>query len=328
MLRTRTLPLIAAICITVLLAIPSRGIAAGPDGLVPGGNEQPITQPDVSNIGIDQNLGAQLPLDLVFRDESERPITLREAMNGKVTILVPVYFRCPDLCTRVLNGLVDGLRALPQDYSVGDKFNVITISMDPKEHADLGSAKKKAYVGEYGRPNAENGWRFLTGKKEPVGELLKTVGYHYEYDKAFKEYKHPSGIIILTPEGKISRYFFGIGYDDPVIPETGTALPKPTWNALKMSLVEAGGGKIGSLAERLMLACSRFDHLKQGYALSIMIVVKIGGLITLFLVGGWVALSLRRERRSVAVAPVATVAGNETQNGPTNGLNGQPGVPA
>ncbi|MCE9564663.1 MAG: SCO family protein [Planctomycetes bacterium] len=321
-LRTWTLPLVAVLGLMVLLTVPTRAIATGPDGVVPGSNEQPVAQPDVDNIKIDQNLGAQVNLDLVFRDESERPITLREAMNGKVTILVPVYFRCPDLCTRVLNGLVDGLRELPQDFTAGGKFNVVTISMDPKEHADLGSSKKKAYLGEYGRPNTEDGWRFITGKKEPVGELLKSVGYHYEYDKAFKEYKHPSGIIILTPEGKISRYFLGIGYDDVVVPEAGMPLPKPTWNALKLSLVEASGGKIGSLADRLTLACSRFDHLKQGYALNIMRVVKLGGVITMLMVGGFVAISLLRERRKPVVA-----SGSETGNGP-NSINGQPGVPA
>src|SRR5262249_4748202 len=146
--------------------------------------------------------------------ESERPITLREAMQGKVTILVPVYYRCPMLCTKVLNGLLDGLRAMPQNFTVGDKFNVVTVSMDPKEHADLGSAKKAAYLAEYGREGADAGWRFLTGKKESVAELLDAVGYRYEFDKAFKEYNHPSGIVILTPEGKVSRYFLGIGYDD------------------------------------------------------------------------------------------------------------------
>jgi protein SCO1/2 len=322
---TRTLHLLAATGVAALLALPAPAAGQGSGVVVPAGEQQPVNQPNVENITIDQNLGAQVNLDLVFRDESERPVTLREAMNGKVTILVPVYFRCPDLCTRVLNGLVDGLRELPQDYSVGGKFNVVTISMDPKEHADLGSQKKKAYLAEYGRPNAEDGWRFITGKKEPVGELLKSVGYHYEYDKAFKEYKHPSGIVILTPEGKISRYFMGIGYDDAVAPEPGSpALPKPTWNALRLSLVEASGGKIGSLADRLTLACSRFDHLKQGYALSIMVVVKLGGVLTLLFVGGYVALALRRERRT---RPAAVAAGNETQNGP-NSLNGQPGVPA
>ncbi|VTT96952.1 Uncharacterized protein SCO1/SenC/PrrC OS=Chloracidobacterium thermophilum (strain B) GN=Cabther_B0235 PE=4 SV=1 [Gemmataceae bacterium] len=315
----RTSPLVCVACLAALLAVPSRGAASGPPVLAPGGNEQPITQADISNIGIDQNLGAQVNLDLVFRDESERPVTLREAMNGKVTILVPVYYRCPDLCSRVLNGLTVGLRALALGgFRVGDQFTVVTVSMDPKEHADLGSAKKKAYLGEYGFPTDESGWRFLTGKKEPVGELLTSVGFRYEFDKAFKEYKHPSGIMILTPEGKISRYFLGIGYDDVVRPEDGKPLPPPTWGALRLSLVEASGGKIGTLADRLTLACSRFDHLKQGYALSIMIVVKVCGVVTLLVMGGWVALALRRDRRKPAAG---AAAGTETQTGQT-------GVPA
>lgn len=314
----RTSPLTVVACLAAL-AVPSVGAAAGPDGLVPGGTEQPITQPDVSNIGIQQNLGAQVNLDLVFRDESERPVTFREAMNGKVTILVPVYFRCPDLCNKVLNELTVGLRALALGgFRVGDQFTVVALSMDPKEHADLGSAKQKAYLGEYGFPADPSGWRFLTGKKEPVGELLGSVGFRYEFDKAFKEYKHPSGIIILTPEGKISRYFLGIGYDDKVNLVDGQPVPPPTWKTLRLSLVEASGGKIGTLAEQLTLACSRFDHLKQGYALSIMVVVKVGGVLTLLLMGGWVALALRRDRRKPAAA---AAAGTDT-------LNGQSGVPA
>lgn len=313
----RTSPLVAVACLAALVAVPSRGAASGPPALAPGSTDQPITQPDVSNIGIEQRLGEQVNLDLVLRDESERPVTLREAMNGKVTILVPVYFRCPDLCSRVLNGLTEGLRDLAKGgFLVGDQFTVIAVSMDPKEHADLGSAKQKAYVGEYGYPMPAGGWRFLTGKKEPIAELLSSVGFKYEFDKAFKEYKHPSGIMVLTPEGKISRYFLGIGYDDPVQAEDGKPLPKPTWKSLRLALVEASGGKIGSLADRLTLACSRFDHLKQGYALSIMIVVKVCGVVTLLLMGGWVAFAIRSDRRKKRTTAVA-----ETQNGPS-------GVPA
>ncbi|WP_439628117.1 SCO family protein [Gemmata sp.] len=323
----RTSPLVSVACLAALLAAPSVGTAAGPDGLVPGGNEQPTVQADISNIGIDQNLGAQVNLDLVFRDESERPVTLREAMNGKVTILVPVYFRCPDLCNKVLNELTVSLRALAlSGFRVGDQFTVVTVSMDPKEHADLGSAKQKAYLGEYGFPADPSGWRFLTGKKEPVGELLKSVGFRYEFDKAFKEYKHPSGVMILTPEGKISRYFMGMQFDDKVQPVDGQPLPPPTWKTLRLSLVEASGGKIGTLVEQLTLACSRFDHLKQGYALSIMVVVKAGGVLTLLLMGGWVALALRRDRRKSAAAAAATEPG--TEHGPAHGPNGQTGVPA
>lgn len=300
----------------ILCAIPSPAVA-GPDNPVP---VAPVTdtQAHNPNIRIDQNLGVQVPLDLVFRDESERPITLREAMQGKVTILVPVYFRCPDLCNKVLNGLLDGLRGMPSDFTAGDKFNVVTVSMDPKEHADLGAPKKARYLEEYGRPNTENGWRFLTGKREPIEELLRTVGYHYEFDKAFKEYKHPSAIIILTPEGKVSRYFLGIGYDDPVKVEAGAVVPAPSWKNLKLSLVEASGGKIGSLADNLLLACSRWEHGSDGYQFQIMRAVKFGGALTLLLVGSWVGFSLWRERRLTATkATDATRTETGTQNGPS-----------
>jgi protein SCO1/2 len=263
-----------------LAAVPGRA-AADNTGVVQAAPAAPVE----NNVRIDQRLGARVNLDLVFRDESERPITLREATQGKVTILVPVYFRCPMLCTRVLNGLLDGLRAMPPDFTAGDKFNVVAVSMDPKEHADLGAPKKAHYLAEYGRLDPKNplepGWRFLTGKKEPVAELLESVGYNYEFDKAFKEYNHPSGIVILTPDGTISRYFLGIGYDDfdPNQPrdDQGRLIRPPTWNTLRLSLVEASDGKIGTLADQLTLICYRFDHLSQGYALSIMRVVQIGG---------------------------------------------------
>ncbi len=303
-MKTR-IAIVAVLALSVIATTPMQALAANQSGLVEAAPVIPQGNPVV---GIDQKLGAQVPLDLVFRDESERPITLREAMQGKVTILVPVYFRCPMLCTRVLNGLVDGLSAMPNDFSVGGPFNIITVSMDPKEHADLGTAKKTAYLQAYGRLGAEQGWRFLTGKKEAVGALLDSVGYRYEFDKAFKEYNHPSGIIILTPEGKVSRYFLGIGYDDvddptdPNIPRDpeGKRIAPPTWNTLKLSLVEASGGKIGSLADQLMLVCYRFDHLSQGFSLNVMRVVQAGGIITLLAVGTGLTIAFRRDRRKTA----------------------------
>lgn len=315
-MKARTLtPFAAAVAgIAVLLATPGRA-PADQTGVVTAA-PQPQNDPNRDAVRIEQRLGNQVPIDVVLRDESERPITLREAMQGKVTILVPVYYRCPVLCTRVLNGLLDGLRAMPDSFTVGDKFNVVTVSMDPKEHADLASAKKAAYLAEYGREGAESGWRFLTGKKEAVAELLDSVGYHYEFDKAFKEYNHPSGIVILTPEGKISRYFLGIGYDDhdPQAPKSPDGKPiAPTWKTLKLSLVEASDGKIGSLADNLMLICYRFDHLSQGYSLRVMRVVQLGGVVTMLAVGFFVVRSVRRERR-VAAATQTDAPG--TQNGP------------
>jgi len=182
---------------------------------------------------------------------------------------------------------------------VGDKFNVVTVSMDPKEHADLGAPKKKAYLDEYGRPGAEDGWRFLTGKKEPIGELLSSVGYRYEFDKAFKEYNHPSGIVILTPDGTVARYFYGIGFDGEYKIPGGTT-------TLRLSLVEASDGKIGSLSDRLMLVCYRFDHLSKGYSLSVMRVVKVAGLATILAIGAGVTLAVRRERRRTAARNTVT----------------------
>jgi protein SCO1/2 len=304
----RVFPLLSAALVAGLLAVPARAPAAGPDGVVP---VAPNTDTN-ENVGIDQKLGAQIPLDLVFRDEHDRPITLRECMNGKVTILVPVYFRCPMLCTQVLNGLLDGMVHI-KDMTVGEHFNVITVSMDPKEYGDLGRAKKGHYVDQYARPGAESGWRFITGKKEAIGQLLDTVGYRFEFDKAFKEYKHPSGIILLTPDGRVSRYFFGVGYDDappddiPIRDAEGKTYipPPPTWNTLRLSLVEASEGKLGTLADKLTLMCYRFEHLNQGYALQVMNVVRLGGALTLLAVVGYVVYALRRERRKAALAAAA-----------------------
>jgi protein SCO1/2 len=222
------------------------------------------------------------------------------------------------LCTKVLNGLLDGLRGLYRsyDFRAGDQFTVVTVSMDPKEHADLGAPKKKAYLDEYGVPDSENGWRFLTGKKEAVGELLESVGYHYEFDKAFREYNHPSAIVVLTPGGKVSRYFLGIGYDDddPQAPRdsNGQRIGPPTFKTLKLSLVEASDGKIGSLVDNLILICYRFDHLSQGYSLRVMRVVQLGGVLTMLGIGVFVVRAVRRERR----ARLAAAAATETPNGP------------
>ncbi|MBA4063650.1 MAG: SCO family protein [Isosphaera sp.] len=301
-----TTRLLAAVVALACLAGPA---GANPTGLPAGGSAMTDMPADL-NVGIDQSKrGTQLNLDLVFRDESEQPVTLRQAMGGRVTILVPVYFRCPMLCTKVLNGLLDGMRAFPAGFDVGATFNVVTVSMDPKEHADLGAKKKAAYVAEYGRPGADAGWRFLTGKKEAIGELLASVGYRYEFDKAFKEYNHPSGIVILTPEGKVSRYFLGIGYDDddpdpnrPLDP-AGRPVKAPTYQTLRLALVEASDGKIGSLADQITLTCYRFDG--QGYSLNIRRAMQAAAVLTLLALGTGVFVALRRERRAAAAAGLA-----------------------
>jgi protein SCO1/2 len=235
-------------------------------------------------------------------------------MDGKVTILVPVYYRCPMLCTQTLNGLLEALRQMPPDFTAGGKFNIVTFSLDPKEHHSLARDKKAVYLDEYGRPGAEQGWRFLTGTKETVQAVTEAVGYRYEYDRAFKEYNHPSGLIILTPEGKVARYFYGIGFDQEYKIPGGTT-------TLRLSLVEASDGKIGSLSDKLILLCYRFDHTK-GYAFQIMRAVQIGGVLTLILMLTGITVALRRERRRrETLDPVAVAAETTTRqnDGPPSG---------
>ncbi len=301
--RTRFTPAAAlALALATVVALPLPAHAQpGSGGVVPE-HQQPKPKGFRPEAGITEQIGAQVPLDLTFRDENDQPIALGDAMGGKPTILVPVYYRCPMLCTKVLTGLLEALRAMPGDFSAGGRFNVVTVSMDPKEHGDLARSKKKAYLDEYGRPGAENGWRFLTGTKENIATLLDAVGYRFEFDKMLKEYNHPSGIVILSPQGKVTRYFYGIGYDgdfpldvEGKRDETGK-ITRPT-TTLRLSLIEAADGKGGSLLDKLTMLCYRYDALHQGYALNVLRAVQLGGIVTLLVVGTGVFLAFRRDWR-------------------------------
>jgi protein SCO1/2 len=255
-------------------------------GLAPAAPKRQVN----ANVGFDQKLDAQVPLDTPFRDEAGRRVTLKDCMLAdKPVVLVLAYYRCPMLCTEVLNGLVEGMRKVP--YTAGTDYTVLTVSIDPKEHHPIAAEKKKHYLREYGRADAERGWRFLTGEQRPIQELAAAVGFKYEYDKAFKEYDHPSGIVILTPSGKISRYLFGTDYTKP----DGEA------RDLRLALVEAGEGKIGTFNDRnVWLRCYRFDHLSNGYAFNVLFVVRAGGVATVVLLAVTVTGFLVRERRRAA----------------------------
>jgi protein SCO1 len=294
----RFFPTIFAIAaFAVLLAVPTPADASGPDGLVPAAPTAPANE----NVVIAEQIGAQVPLDTVFRNEEDKPISLRDCTAGKPTILVPMYYRCPKLCNIVLENLIEALREIP-NYSVGKEFNVVCVSFDPKEHADLAAEKRKNTLAAYGRPNAENSWRFLTGTKESIQTLTSSVGFRYEFDRTFKEYNHPSGLIILTPDGKVARYFYGVGFKGTFsLAEQGEGdfkIPGGT-TTLRLSLVEASEGKMGSLKDRLLLTCYSWDH-STGYAFQIMRAVQIGGILTLLAMGTWLGLTIRRERRRTA----------------------------
>jgi protein SCO1/2 len=305
--------LFVPVALAAALAAPPTA-RAGNDGLVPKHESPKGFRPEAR---IEEKIGATLPMDLTLRDENDKPISLGDAIGGKPTILVPVYYRCPMLCTKVLTGVLEACRQMPMSFSAGEQFNVVAVSMDPLEHGDLARRKKDVYLhgdpgtGQpgYGRPGAEKGWRFLTGTKESVGALLDAVGYKFEFDKMLKEYNHPTGIVIVSPQGKVSRYFYGIGYDgefelagEPV--EKDGKLTRPT-TTLRLSLIEAGEGKSGSLLDKLTLLCYRYDALHQGYQLNILWAVRIGGVVTLAALVASMVYFFRHDRRKGAAAAAA-----------------------
>lgn len=273
-----------------LLAAP-RATAQGTPAQQPG-EGRTIPNPDVK---IDEHVGAPLPLDLVFRNERNEEVTLRDCVGGKPTILVLAYYRCPMNCTDVLNGLVEALRQFPPGFDAGNQFNVVVVSFDPKETPALAADKKKFYLAEYGRPGAENGWFFLTGRREPIRQLTEAVGFGFTYDKVFKEYDHPSGVTVVTPTGTIARYFYGIKYDGNYRVPGGTT-------TLRLSLVEASEGKVGSLLDRLILRCYRFDFQSHKYTPNVMLAVRAAGVATVLLLAAAVVYFKVRERRSAARA--------------------------
>ncbi|HEX3151877.1 MAG TPA: SCO family protein, partial [Gemmataceae bacterium] len=268
----RACPLLACV-----VALALAGSASAGDGLAPK------AEPDGSNPNVryDQNLGTKIPLDTRFIDENENEVTLAQCVDGKPTILMLVWYQCPGLCGEVLNGVVEACRKMK--LTCGVDFNIITLSVDPKEKPGMALAKKRNFVTLYGRKEADTGWKFLTGKKENIALVTDAAGFRFEFDKMLQEYKHPSGIVILTPDGVISRYLPGIEYIDRG--EDGQVIKDET-RTLRLSLVEAGEGKTGELTDRLFLSCFRFDVHKGKYSANVLMLMRGAGLLTLLIVIG------------------------------------------
>ncbi|HEY3789369.1 MAG TPA: SCO family protein [Urbifossiella sp.] len=289
--------------LSLILTLGVAGMAAAADGLAPRpGEARRFANP---NVKIDEKLESQVPLDLTFRNEDNQEVTLGDCINGKPTILVLAYFRCPMNCTDVLNGLTDAMNQMPKDFSVGGAFNVVTVSFDEREQPGLAKEKRNSYLKEYRRPGAENGWHFLTGKKEPIRQLTDAVGFRYVYDKVYKEYDHLSGIILLRPDGRVFRYFYGISYADEkeirYQNTEGFTIGKTT---LKLSLVEASDGQVGSFVDKLALRCFRFDHLEGKFAMNYLLAVRVGGVLTVLALIASVIYFRRWERRKIGDAGV------------------------
>ena len=218
---------------------------------------------ELQGVGIEEHLGRNLPLNLEFKDEKGESVSLQRYFDGKPVLLTLVYYECPNLCNFLLNGLVESLKQMP--WTVGNQFNLISLSIDPKEGPDLAEKKKKAYLDSYGRPQAAGGWHFLTGTDAPIKELADAVGFKYKYDPDQKQYAHTAAVFVITPEGKISRYLPGIQFN-----------PRD----VKLSLLEATEGKIGNVVDRFLLFCYHYDPKGKKYALMATNLMKLGAGIT------------------------------------------------
>ena len=215
-------------------------------------------------VGIEQRLNEQLPLDAQFRDETGRDVRLGEYFTDRPVILVLAYYDCPMLCTQVINGVVSTLKVVP--FDAGKDFDVVVISFDPRETPQLAAGKKEVYMQMYKRVGAATGWHFLTGEATSIKRVAEAVGFRYYYDEATKQFAHASGIMVLTPQGKLSHYFYGIEY-----------APKD----VRLSLVEASANKIGSPVDQLLLYCYHYDPATGKYGMVIMNVVRVAGVVTI-----------------------------------------------
>ncbi|HEX6163448.1 MAG TPA: SCO family protein [Vicinamibacterales bacterium] len=269
--------------VTLAVSIVLMSVVVSAQGNAPGLRPDPTMPSDqvpnaLSKVSFEQRLNEQLPLDVEFKDENGRTVKLGDYYGRKPVVLAFVYYECPMLCTQVLNGLESALRVLNE--TVGKEFDVVTVSFDPKETPVLAAGKKKAYLERYKRPEAEQGWHFLTGDQASIDALTKAAGFNYAWDEASHQFAHASGIVVTTPAGKVARYFFGIDYS-----------PRD----IKFALIESSNEKIGTLADKLLLYCYHYDPAKGNYGFVAMRAVRIGGAVTLLALVGFVFVSLRRE---------------------------------
>ncbi len=236
----------------------------------------------LQKVGIEQKLGEQMPLDTVLRDENGEDVTLGKFFgHGRPVILAFVYYECPMLCNEVLNGLTGSLKGI--SFDAGKDFDVVAISFDARENdkTDLKRNKKIGYLERYARPGTENGWHFLTGTQESIDAVTKAAGFGYEWDEKSNQFAHAGGIMIATPDGKLSKYFYGIDY-----------APRD----LKFGIMESAESKIGNPAEQLLLYCYHYDPSTGKYGFAILNVIRLGGLVTLAGIGAMMFVFWRRNK--------------------------------
>jgi protein SCO1 len=241
--------------------------------------------PILKDIGIDQRLNEQVPLDAVFKDDQGREVRLGEYFKGKPVVLALIYYSCPMLCNQVLNGMLTSVRQV--SFNAGEEFQIVAISFDSRETPQLAAAKKQTYVKAYNRAGADAGWHFLTGDDANIKRVTDAVGFRYKWDEKTNQFAHASGIFVITPEGKLSRYFYGIEYPPRYV---------------RLGLVEASQNHIGTMADTLMLYCYHYDPATGKYGTAVMNVMKVAGVITLGLIVGMLLVLRKRGTNVVSEA--------------------------
>jgi protein SCO1/2 len=295
----------ALVCATVLLCAP---LASAQPMMPAGGGAHDTLKglgPDkvLSTVGVDQKLDTQLPPGLTFKDETGKSVQLSDYLGKRPLLLSLVYYECPGLCTQTLNGIARSLK--PLKFTPGKEFDILTVSYDPREGPELAAAKKERYVKMYGKPEAAGGWHFLTGDDANTKAICEAVGFRYAYDEMTKQYAHAAAIMVVTPQGKISRYFYGLEYST---------------RDLEFGLMEASNERIGSLADGAVLYCYTYNPASGKYSLSIMRVLRVAAVLTLVLLGGSILLMLRRDKdkvRADADAVAAALAAEQGRKPPT-----------
>jgi protein SCO1 len=241
---------------------------------------QQATPEPLQALAFDQNLDAQVPLNLPFTDENGEQVLIGRYFGETPVILVMAYYECPMLCTLVLNGLVDSLKQM--DFTPGSQMQVVTVSIDPRDTPDLAAEKKANYLADYGRPETADGWHFLVGEDPAIEALAEAVGFNYFYQEDIDQFAHPAGVVVLTPSGRVSHYFFGIQFN-------------PT--DLRLAMVESSENRIGNLVDQVYLLCYAYDPEIGGYGLVIQNVLQLAGAGTLLLMAGGFLLLIRRDRK-------------------------------
>lgn len=272
-IRKLTVAAVFAVCGTV-----AWGQAAAPK-MNPGDGATNQKISILDKVGIEQRLNQQVPLDLEFTDETGRPVQLKQYFGSKPVILSLVYYQCPMLCSQVLNGLSGALNGIVR-FNVGRDFNVVTVSFDPRDTAENAAESKKRYLARYRRKGSAEGWHFLTGKQEQITALAEAVGFRYAWDPQIQQFAHASGIMLLTPDGRVAQYYYGIEYP-----------PRD----IQMGLIDASQGKIGNLVDQVLLYCYHYDPAKGKYGAVIFNILRLSALATLLVLGGFMFIMFRRD---------------------------------